>query len=249
MPNLKSKFAALFSGSHPAVSGLFLAGALALSAPAHATLTAQGSIWTFNGTSGTALTHNSSSGARLYRFNVVGQEAISEFGAPGTVINPAGSGLPATFNFVPSDQWNTTLAASGQTTVAVAETRQGQFSWSGPSYVYFEKHILTANDIAGNPYQYPNGNQQAIPTPLSPSVSSNSVTLQWAKLNDPSGIVSSYSVYRSTALPGASGSYPVTQLLPSTAFVSGATATFVDNSVSPNTTYYYTIAPNFVWTG
>ncbi len=120
---------------------------------------------------------------------------------------------------------------------------------TGPSYVYFDKHIITTAEDAAESCSFNNGNEQAIPTPLSITVSSNSVTLQWPKLNDPAGVISSYSVFRSTALPSPSTqAYNGNELLGSTAIPTASpNVTFTDTGLLPNTTYYYTIAPNFLW--
>src|SRR5258708_4316862 len=173
MPPLRLQFAWQGPGRKAWAVALLAGAVLAFAGAAQASpFQAQGGVYTSAGTSGTAATSNSSSGMRIYRNNVAGQEAIYQFGAPGTTITAAGGGLPATFVYDVGSQWSVTVQSAGQTTVAVAETRLGQFGWTGPSYVYFDKHILTPTDITNGSFNF-NGNQQAIPAPSAFSVSSS----------------------------------------------------------------------------
>lgn len=229
---------------------------LGLSSQASAgTFYANGSVYTSAGLSGNAATSNSFAGLNIYRYNIASQLGVYPNGVSATAISPASGNTQvaefAAFDVGDLNAWTTSVAA-GETMVAVAETRIGQFGWSGPSYVYFSNHVITATEFSVGSAVFPSGNSQAIPQPLTIAVASNAVTLQWPNLSDPTGALSSYSVYRSLAPPAAPNlTYSASSLLGSTAVpvTSSSNVTFVDTTVAPNQTYYYTIAPNFIWTG
>jgi hypothetical protein len=135
---------------------------------------------------------------------------------------------------------------AGDTLVAVAETRNGVFGWASPTAsVWYNRHMVLSSEFNAG-YYYPTGNQVPIPAPGLITATSSSVQLQWAGMPDPTNAISSYSIYRATYAPN-----PATATLPTGALWDVApqagTVTYIDNAVSANTTYYYTIAPNFKW--
>src|SRR5688500_15270027 len=109
------------------------------------TLFTAGRVFDENGNSSTASSHTGKARLEVWRWNIFDQEVCYPDNTTAAPIDAAaGNTVPAKFAaFNVGDLWFTptyTAAAPGDTMVAVAETRPGVFGWTGPAYVYFDKH-------------------------------------------------------------------------------------------------------------
>ncbi|MCX8093989.1 MAG: hypothetical protein N3E50_07495, partial [Candidatus Goldbacteria bacterium] len=219
-----------------------------------ASFTLYGKVFNPGWSTGTAATANSYCGLRAYRIGISGQVGDQNIGpdsnCPQKIFPAYYSGLttPAYFNSdVGSYDW-TTLVNVGQEVVTIAQAYKDQFSlcqWIGDSYVGAVKKTITQSDIDDGSADMPAMQLQAIPQPVSQVVNYYDATLTWIGLsNDPYNLINSYTVYRSTN--PVSGYTAVSW---TAAQNPGATVTFKDINLTPNTTYYYKIAVNYSWGG
>ncbi|HDQ26601.1 MAG TPA: hypothetical protein ENN43_07670, partial [bacterium] len=220
---------------------------------AKAEFTLMGNVFAAGGTSGTASTENSLASLSAYRIGIPGQIGKQKNGedpqCEEKIFGADPMGFPAYYltDVQSLDQWVDSPAA-GQSVVAVLQTYAGQFAncaWTGAAYVAARKKTITSDDIIDLSLVFDDATMAAVPQPVSQTVSYYDATLTWAGISqDPDNVISSYTVYRSTA-PG-SGFQALTYTAKQE---KGGTVTFTDASLNTATTYYYKIAVNFEWGG
>ncbi|HPD18895.1 MAG TPA: CARDB domain-containing protein, partial [Candidatus Goldiibacteriota bacterium] len=213
-----------------------------------------GKVFNPGWSTGTAETANSYCGLRVYRIGIPGQVGDQNIGPDSNCdgkIFPAyytGITTPAYFNSdVGSYDWITILSV-GQEIITIVQAYKDQFplcQWNGNSYVGASKGTVTQSNIDDGSIIMPAVQVQAIPQPMSATVNYYDASLTWTGLsNDPDNIINGYTVYRST--DPVSSYAAITWTANQSA---GATVTFNDINLTPNTTYYYKIAVNYVWDG
>ena len=227
---------------------LAIVGAWTRPAAAGSILNFTGAVYDAAGATGTSTEAPSFAGAVVYDSNLSAIKATYPLNTNPTAISPAAGGQPATFAYDVQNLFSQQGAAisAGDTLVAVAETRQGIFGWaSATASVWYIRHLLTTSEFNAQVVSA-SGNQVPIPAPTLVTATSSTVQLSWSGMPDPTGALSSYTVYRATYLPNpATATLPVGDSL--TAVAQAGTVNFTDSTVAPNTTYHYTLAANFVW--
>lgn len=197
---------------------------------------------------GDASTPNTFANARAYRSNIDNNFKNSNKPSDRHIYG-AQSGDPAYFLFdVGSSAWNP-VATTGDTSIIVLETYQGQNGWVGPSYVAGAKSEIDQNKLNANGIDYSNSVMEQIPTPELKSDSYAFITVGWNALWDNTtgaegGVahnsIVGYSVYRSDN----QGPF---EFMGSVNQNAGQEVTYQDSAVILGHNYIYKIRVQFEW--
>lgn len=201
-----------------------------------------------DGTTGTVATANSYSSFAAFRAGIPGEIGKQNVGPDGTYLEKVywayynNTTTPAyAYTDVGSSDW-TTVPAEGDVVTAVMQVYDGQFGWSGGSYVACTKTTISADNISGSETGFSDLTLKLIPAPVYSGSGAGYIDIGWTGID--TDLVAGYTVYRSTA---AAGTY--TAITYTASQNRNGSIVFTDDGVSEGNTYYYKIAVNVIWGG